>query len=467
MRVSVIGTGYVGLVSGACLAAKSHRVVCVDVDRDKVDAVNAGKCPIHEEGLPAIIARHAGSTLTATTDLAAAVHETDLTLVAAPTPFDGERIDLSYVREIAGRVGEALARKHAYHVVVVKSTVVPGTTDEVVGPAVAAAAGKVPGRDFGLGMNPEFLSEGAAVADFMQPDRIVAGGIDERTRDAIAALYEGFPGVPVLRANNRTAEMMKYASNALQALMISFANEIADLCEAVGDIDALEVMRGVHSMKELTPLHERAGRVKAPITSFLLPGCGFGGSCFPKDLKAITAHGRTLDLPMNVLEAVISVNSGRPLRMVDLAEAGLGTLVGRRVAVLGLAFKQGTDDMRESPAIPIVRELQRRGAVVTAFDPVAADQATRTFGKAAPRLAASLEEAVQDADAILLVTRWSDFGDLPRLIAARGGQPPLLVDGRRMINPHAVPWYRGIGLRERAASSPRCSISQDRAGSLP
>ena len=452
MRVSVIGTGYVGLVSGACLAAKNHRVVCVDVDRAKVDSVNAGKCPIHEEGLPAIIARHAGSTLTATTDLAAAVHETDLTLVAAPTPFDGERIDLSYVRQIAHRIGEALARKGAYHVVVVKSTVVPGTTDDVVGPAVAAAAGKVPGREFGLGTNPELLSEGVAVADFMQPDRIVAGGIDERTRDAIAALYEGFPGVPLLRANNRTAEMVKYASNALQALMISFANEIADLCEAVGDVDAMEVMRGVHSMKELTPLHERAGRVKAPITSFLSPGCGFGGSCFPKDLKAITAHGRTLDLPMKLLEAVISVNAGRPLRMVDLAEAGLGGLAGRRVAVLGLAFKQGTDDMRESPAIPIVRELQRRGAVVTVFDPVAADEAARTFGTAAPRLAASLQEAVRDADAILLVTRWPEFGELPRLVAARGGQPPLLVDGRRLIDPRAVPRYRGIGLRERATS---------------
>jgi UDPglucose 6-dehydrogenase/GDP-mannose 6-dehydrogenase len=205
-------------------------------------------------------------------------------------------------------------------------------------------------------------------------------------------------------------------------------------------------------MKELTPLQERAGRVKAPITSFLFPGCGFGGSCFPKDLKAITAHGRTLDLPMNVLEAVISVNARRPLRMVDHAEAGLGGLAGRRVAVLGLAFKQGTDDMRESPAIPIVRELQRRGAVVTAFDPVAAGEAARTFGIAVPHLAASLEEVVRDADAILLVTRWPEFDDLPRLVAARGGQPPLLVDGRRMIDPHAVPRYRGIGLRERVAS---------------
>ena len=452
MRVSIIGTGYVGLVSGACLAAKGHRVVCVDVDRAKVDAVNAGECPIHEEGLPAIIARQAGSTLTATTDLAAAVHETDLTLVAAPTPFDGESIDLSYVRQIADRIGETLASKSAYHVVVVKSTVVPGTTDDVVGPAVASAAGKIPGRDFGLGMNPEFLSEGVAVADFMQPDRIVAGGIDERTRDAIAALYEDFPGVPVLRVNNRAAEMMKYASNALQALMISFANEVADLCEAVGDVDAMEVMRGVHSMKELTPFHEQAGRLKAPITSFLSPGCGFGGSCFPKDLKAITAHGRKLDLPMTLLEAVISVNAARPIRMVDLADAELGGLHGRRVAVLGLAFKQGTDDMRESPAIPVVRELQRRGAVVAAFDPVATAEAARAFATTPPLLAASLDEAVSDADAILLVTRWPEFDDLPRLLAARGGKPPLLVDGRRVIDPHAVPRYRGIGLRERVAS---------------
>jgi UDPglucose 6-dehydrogenase/GDP-mannose 6-dehydrogenase len=448
MNVSVIGTGYVGLVSGACLAAKGHRVVCVDIDPAKVAAVNAGQCPIHEHGLPEIIAQHAGKSLTATTDLAAAVRETELTLVAAPTPFDGQLIDLSYIRTIAGQIGAALKNKTAYHVVVVKSTVVPGTTDEVVGPLVAQASGKVAGRDFGLGMNPEFLSEGVAVADFMQPDRIVAGGIDERTRDAVAALYEGFPGVPLLRTNNRTAEMVKYASNALQATMISFANEIADLCERVGGVDAIEVMRGVHAMKELTPLEPSgAARRPAPITSFLLPGCGFGGSCFPKDLKAITAHGKSLGAPVPLLESVIAVNATRPIRMVAVAEEELGALAGKRVAVLGLAFKPDTDDMRESPSVPIVRELQRRGASVVVYDPVAMPEARKVFGTNAPAFAASMAECVRDAQAILLVTRWTEFAELPQLLAARS-DAPLLVDGRRFIAPSAVKRYRGIGLLE-------------------
>jgi UDPglucose 6-dehydrogenase/GDP-mannose 6-dehydrogenase len=452
MKVSVVGTGYVGLVSGACLAEKGHRVVCVDIDAAKVAAVNAGQCPIHEEGLPAIIARHAGGRLTATTDLAAAVRETDLTLIAAPTPFDGERIDLSYVREVARAIGTALRDKPGYHVVVVKSTVVPGTTDDVVGPAVSEASGRAAGDGFGLGMNPEFLSEGVAVSDFMNPDRIVVGGIDERTRDAMAALYAGFPGVPMLRTGNKAAEMIKYASNALQATMISFANEIADLCERIDGVDAIEVMRGVHAMKELTVASGGGAQpVAAPIVHFLSPGCGFGGSCFPKDLKAIVAHGKTLGAPTPLLDAVVAVNADRPARMVDLAETALGGLAGKRVALLGLAFKPGTDDMRESPAVPIARELRRRGADVVAYDPAAIAEARKLFGAEGPAFASSTQEAIRGADAVLLVTRWAEFADLPKLIAEEATKP-VVIDGRRMIAPGSVPRYRGIGRREGAGT---------------
>lgn len=448
MNVSVVGTGYVGLVSGACLAEMGHRVVCVDIDAAKVAAVNAGRCPIHEEGLPEIIARHAGGRLTATTDLAGAVRDTDLTLIAAPTPFDGESIDLSYVREVARAIGAALLLKAGYHVVVVKSTVVPGTTDEVVGPAVAEASERVAGDGFGLGMNPEFLSEGVAVADFMQPDRIVIGGIDDRTRDAIAALYASFPDTTLLRTGNKAAEMVKYASNALQATMISFANEIANLCESVDGVDAIEVMRGVHAMKELTAISGNgAQRQTAPIVNFLSPGCGFGGSCFPKDLKAIVAHGRSLGTPTPLLDAVVAVNAGRPMRMVELTQASLGSLAGKRVALLGLAFKPGTDDMRESPAVPIARELRRRHAEVVAYDPAAMEEARRLFVAGELALAASMEEAVSGADAVLLVTRWPEFAELPRLIAA-STKRPVLIDGRRMIAPDSVPRYRGVGRRE-------------------
>lgn len=456
MNVSIIGSGYVGLVTGACLADVGHRVLCVDVDRAKVDAINAGRCPIHEKDLPEIIARHAGGRLTATTDLAGAVRDSDLTLIAAPTPFDGREIDLSFIRTIAAQIGAALRDKAAYHVVVVKSTVVPGTTDDVVGPLIEQASGKRRGEHFGLGMNPEFLSEGVAVDDFRRPDRIVAGGVDDRTRDAIAALYNAFSDVPVLRTGNRTAEMIKYASNALQATMISFANEIANLCESIGGgVDAIEVMRGTHAMKELTirpdsgSATNSSGRLVAPITKFLLPGCGFGGSCFPKDVKAITAHARAAGAPAPLLDAVLQVNAERPERLVARVESTSGSLRGRRVAVLGVAFKPGTDDVRESPAIPLVRSLMRRGAAVTAFDPVALQEAQKAFGDDAPTFADSIESAVDGATAVFVVTAWPEFRSLPAILV-RVNPPPLLCDGRRMFMPQDFSRYLGVGLKSPA-----------------
>lgn len=457
MQVSIIGSGYVGLVTGACLADRGHRVVCVDIDRAKVDAINAGQCPIHEVGLPQIIAKHAGKNLTATTDLSRAIHGSQITLVAAPTPFDGTVIDLSFIKQIAKQIGEALKTKNEYHVVVVKSTVVPGTTDDVVGTLIEQASGKRRGEQFGLGMNPEFLSEGVAVEDFMKPDRIVAGGIDQRSREAIAALYESFKDTPIIRTNNRTAEMIKYASNSLQATMISFANEFANICEAVGGVDAIEVMRGVHAMKELTvpkwhglPAHDEAAqqRIKAPITNFLSPGCGFGGSCFPKDVKAITAHGKAQGAPTPLLDAVLGVNANRPMQLVDRIEQTIGPLKNKKIAILGLAFKPGTDDMRESPAIPIVRELQSRGAKVIAFDPVATTEARKSFKENPPEFVDSIERAITASDAIVLVTRWPEFAKLPEIMKSMNITAPL-IDGRRMIEAKSVPKYVGVGLKER------------------
>jgi UDPglucose 6-dehydrogenase len=444
MNVSIVGSGYVGLVTAACLAEHGHRVICVDQDASKVAAVNAGRCPIYEKGLPELVAKHSGGALTATSSLEDAIRQSEITLIAVPTPFDGEHIDLSFVVRAARQIGQVLRTKDAYHVVAVKSTVVPGTTDKIVGPAVAEASGKAAGAGFGLGMNPEFLSEGAAVEDFLRPDRIVLGGIDERTHDALAGLYQSFTGVPVLRTTNATAEMIKYGSNALQATMISLANELANICERLDGVDAIEVMRGVHAMKELN-VATAGGRELAAITKFLSPGCGFGGSCFPKDLKAITAFGEHLGVNVPILRSVIEVNAGRPARLVETAESELGNLDGRRVAVLGLAFKPGTDDMREAPSIEIVRELQRRGADVIAFDPVAADEARKVFNGTPPAFAGSVDQAVDQAEAILVVTPWPEFSDLPQMLSGRR-PAPVVVDGRRFLKPSSVARYRGIGL---------------------
>jgi UDPglucose 6-dehydrogenase/GDP-mannose 6-dehydrogenase len=448
INVSIIGTGYVGLVSGVCLAEVGHRVVCVDIDRAKVDAINAGKPPIHEAGLPELLAKHAGKSLTATTDLTAAVLGSDITLIATGTPFDGRVIDLKFVKQVAADIGAALAKKTSYHTVVVKSTVVPGTTDDVVLPLLEKHSGRRAGRDFGVGMNPEFLSEGVAIDDFMKPDRIVLGGMDDRSIDALAGLYSPFGNdVPRLRTNNRTAEMIKYASNAFQATCISFANEIGNLCATLGGIDAMDVMQGMHLMKELTSFTapgSPAPRVRAPITSFLSPGCGFGGSCFPKDVKALIAHGQSRGAAVPLLEAVIETNKRQPAKVVDMLEQRLGTLAGKRVAVLGLAFKPGTDDMRESPAIPIVDMLLTAGATVQAFDPIAMPEAKKIFNGRL-HYAESLEKAIDRADGVLLVTRWPEFKALPALLASCNATAAF-VDGRRLIDKHDVPGYAGIGL---------------------
>jgi UDPglucose 6-dehydrogenase/GDP-mannose 6-dehydrogenase len=451
MRISVIGTGYVGLVSGACFAEIGHDCICVDLDASKVERINRGEPPIHENGLDVLLKRHVGTRLRATTDLRAAVLDSSITFIAVGTPFDGTRIDLSFVREAARQIGEALRDKPSFHTVVVKSTVVPGTTDDVVAVEVARASGKRIGVDFGVGMNPEFLTEGVAVDDFMRPDRIVIGGTDPQAIAAQREVYAPFLSTPTLETNNKTAEMIKYTSNSVLATMISFANEIGNLCDALGGVDVADVMHGVHMARYFTSTLADGQRVKAPISSFLWAGCGYGGSCLPKDTKALSAHGLAHGQPMPLLDAVIATNLAQPARMLALLQRHFSDLKGLHVAVLGLAFKEDTDDMRESPAIPIVRQLLERGAQVTAYDPIATEAARRVL-PVGVRYASSLEQALQDVDAAMLITRWDEFQRVPALLKDRA-DAPLLIDGRRVLAPNAVARYEGVGRRTKELAS--------------
>lgn len=445
MKISIVGTGYVGLVSGVCLAAKGHDVVCVDLDAAKVERINAGKSPIHERGLDDLLTKHCGVNFRATTDLRSAVLESELSMIAVGTPFNGDEIDLKFIRAVATQIGAVLKEKESYHVVLVKSTVVPGTTNEVVLPLVEQASGKHAGQDFGIGMNPEFLREGEAVQDFMNPDRIVLGGIDERTLDVLERLYQPFESVDKIRTNPRTAEMIKYSANALLATMISFSNEIGNLCASIPDVDVSSVMRGVHLDKRLSPILPDGRRITPSFTTYIEAGCGFGGSCFPKDVKALIAHGRKLGGSMELLDAVVSVNLAQPQKMLDLLQKHYPDLDGLRVAVLGVAFKPGTDDIRESPALPIIEKLLAGNAQVTAFDPVAREEAEKVFGDGVITFADSVVEAVMDSQAVLLITRWPEFSKLPEIFANLDAQP-LLVDGRRMISSESVDRYEGIGV---------------------
>ena len=445
MKVSVVGTGYVGLVSGTCLAEKGHQVTCVDIDQAKVDQINQGIPPIYEAGLEDILKANVGTRLTATTDLRDAVMNSEISLIAVGTPFRGDEIDLTFIKTVARQIGEVLKDKDTYHVIVVKSTVVPGTTDEVVLTILEEASGKKAGADFGVGMNPEFLKEGEAIPDFMYPDRIVLGGIDEKSLSVLREMYAVFEGVDQLETNCKTAEMIKYTANSLLATMISFANEIGNLCAAIGGVDVTEVTKGVHLDKRLTPILPSGERIIPSFTTYIEAGCGFGGSCFPKDVKALNAYGAKKGLPMQLLNAVIDVNAIQYKQVMDRLSKHFPSLDAVRVAVLGLAFKPGTDDMRESPAIPIVQELLAGSAKVKAFDPVAMHEAQKLFENQPIQYCDTLADTIADVDVVLLLTRWADFNALPELLKGVENQP-LVIDGRRMLDKTAIQRYEGIGL---------------------
>jgi UDPglucose 6-dehydrogenase len=442
MKVSIVGTGYVGLVTGACLAECGHDVICVDVDARRVEMINSTRAPFHERGLPELLQRNAGRRLRAVTNLAEAVAATELTFIAVGTPTSGGKIDLKYIEAAASEIGEALRQKTSYHAVIVKSTVIPGTTVGAVRVALESSSGKAAGHGFGLGMNPEFLTEGTAVADFSHPDRLVLGGIDAQTRDTLRELYSSFdPAVPRIMTNATTAEMIKYASNAVLATLISFSNEIARLCSAVGGVDAIEVMRGVHEASYFT-MRRGKESLTAPITSFIEPGCGFGGSCLPKDVTALIGQGREKGLTMNLLQSVLDINRGQPEEVIHLISRHFASLVDVPVSVLGIAFKPDTDDVRESPAFPIIRRLKAEGARLTAYDPVARPNGHEDL--IGVNLVGSLPEAIADAKVLVLVTRWPEFSDLAGLLSDLHRQP-LVVDGRRVLDPDSFVQYEGIG----------------------
>ena len=428
MNVSIVGSGYVGTTVAACLADMGHRVVNVDVDESIVEAINAGEAPIHEPGLPELVAAHAGDRLEATTDYGA-IRETDVTFLALPTPSNEDgSIDTSYMEAGAESLGEALAEKSGDHLVVVKSTVIPGTTQEVVVPAIEATSGKEAGEGFDVAMNPEFLRMGSAVADFQDPDKIVFGtdggkGLD-RLHDLFGPLVEE-TGAPVVETGIREAEMIKYANNAFLASKVSLINDLGNICKEY-EVNAYEVADAIG-------LDDRIGE------RFLRSGLGWGGSCFPKDVKAIIAAAHEAGYEPEVLEAAVSVNDEQPERLLGLLDEH-ATVEGRKVAVLGLAFKPGTDDVRGSRAIPVVEGLQERGAEVVAYDPVAIENMREQLPGI--EYAESATGALDGAGAAVVVTDWDEFAALDDEFDRM--EEPIVVDGRRCVERRDGITYEGL-----------------------
>ena len=448
MNISIIGTGYVGLVTGTCLASAGHRVFCIDVNPAVVAQVASGRAPIHEAGLNELLEDVTRSgRLSATTDVRTAVLRTDVTLICVGTPSGCSGMDDSQLLSAAHNVGGALAEKKSYHVVAVKSTVTPGTTETLVGQTIETYSGRKLGDRWGLCMNPEFLREGRAVEDFLSPDRLVIGASDNRAARMLLELYQHF-FCPKIVTAIRTAEMIKYVSNSLFATLISFSNEIANVCAASLDIDARQVWKGVHLDRRLTSNSAESKPVGA--TEYLWHGLGFGGSCFPKDLKAIRGYADSLGVPTPILDAVIATNAVQPLQLVSLLENEM-ELAHRRIAVLGLAFKPGTDDLRESPALPVITALRERGAHVVAHDPVAGARARNHPILRDIDFAPDWQGALTGADACCLVTAWPEYGSIAPADFLRLMRQPLVVDGRGFFDAQTlldagVNWC-GIGYR--------------------
>ena len=415
MRVAMIGTGYVGLVSGACFADFGHVVTCVDKDATKIEKLKAGIMPIYEPGLDSLVAKNVEEErLFFTTEAEEAISDADAVFIAVGTPSrrgDGHA-DLSYVYAAAEEIAQLM---DGFTVVVTKSTVPVGTGDEVEEIIRKAR----PDGDFAVVSNPEFLREGAAIKDFKIPDRVVVGTEDERARNVMKELYRPLflNETPILFTARRTSELIKYAANAFLAVKITFINEMADLCEKVG-ANVQEVSRGIG-------LDGRIGK------KFLNAGPGYGGSCFPKDTLALTKTANDYNSPVRIVDTVVEVNAARKKAMAGkIIDAMGGDVAGKKIGVLGLAFKQNTDDMRDAPSLDIIPALQAAGATVQAYDPEAMDEASHllsdvTFTKNA-------YEAVQDADAMVIITEWDQFRalDLDRIKGALNSN--IVVDLRNI-----------------------------------
>lgn len=428
MKISIVGTGYMGLATGVGFASKKNHVICMDIDKKRLDKIEGGKSPVYETGLQDLLERVVEKkNLEVSSDLDYAVKNSDVSFICVPTPSKRNgSSDLKFIDKVSRNLGSSLAKKDSYHVVVVKSTVPPRTTEKLVIPNLEEFSGKKAGENFGVCMNPEFLREGSALDDFLNPDRIVIGELDKRSGDVLVELYANF-NAPIIRTGLKVAEMIKYASNAFLASKVSFANEIGNVCKSLG-IDVYEVMMGVGLDHRISP-------------HFLRAGVGFGGSCFSKDLKALVNKSKTIGYDPVYLEEALNLNERQPVRIVNLLRKRVGTLRGRNICILGLAFKPNTDDVRDASSIRVVKELLKFGAKIKAHDPKSMDNFKELF----PGLlyCKTAREALRDSDACLVLTEWEDFKNLEdKDFSVMKNR--IIIEGRKALNPNKVKDFEGV-----------------------
>lgn len=431
MKLAVVGTGYVGLTL-TCLADFGHEIVLIDKMEDKISMINKGMSPIFEPGLEDILKKNVkNGKITATKDYKK-IEDCDVVFVCVGTPSNADgSIDLSQVKQVASDIGKNIGKK--YKVIAVKSTVLPGTVKNVVMPILEKTSGKNAGKDFGVCMNPEFLKEGTGVHDFLNPDKIVIGASDDNSYQYLERVYESFDKkIPRVRTDLTTAEAIKYVQNAALAMKISFINEIANICEKF-NVDVYEVAKAIG-------IDDRIG------SKFLNAGIGFGGSCFPKDVKALLNAAKSSGVDAKILESIIKTNEKQPYRMIELAKQSIGDLKNKKIAILGLSFKPDTDDMREAPSIQIIKYLVEHESKVKVYDPKAMDNAKKIFEDAV-EYCSSKEDCLKGTDLCMILTEWDEFKKMdPSLVKSP------IIDGRRTLNPQTVKKhglvYKGIGWKE-------------------
>ncbi|MFW9819335.1 MAG: UDP-glucose dehydrogenase family protein [Candidatus Thorarchaeota archaeon] len=428
--VSILGTGFIGLTSAACFANRDIKVLASTHNEKKAAIINNGKTPFFEAGLEEMmddIKKNNPELLECLTDPVKAVSETDISMITQGTPMRKDKsINLSFIESTAKEIGEALKNDDKYHLIVVRSTVVPGTTRNLVSKIISEVSNKEPGKDYGLCMQPEFLAEGRSIEDTLHPDRIVIGEFDEKSGAILQEFYEYFYGnhlknCPIIRMNLESAELVKYGNNCLLSTKISYANEFANFAELVPNVDIVQVMKGVGLDYRINP-------------RFLGAGVGFGGACFHKDVNAIKSWSKSKGYHSRLLEAVLDINDDQAIHIVDIAENLAGKLTNKKVSLLGLSFKPGTDDMRGAASIRVISELRKRGVTnIVGYDPKALKTAEAELGNQI-YYTNSINEALKDSECALIITEWEEFRSLTPEDFKEHMKTPNLVDGRRIYD---------------------------------
>ncbi len=442
MKISIIGLGYVGLVTGICFCEYGHKVICVEKNKKKISDLNKKKEIIFEPGLKILLQKHLNKNFLVSNNLKQVILNTDISFITVGTPFKNGKFNTSYLKSVSKDIGLSLKYKKKYHVIVVKSTVLPGTTDTLIKNYIEKYSGKKLGKNFGLSMNPEFLREGEAINDFIKSDRIVIGSDNKKTQLLVKKVYKKFKNTPILMTNNKTAELIKYTSNSLLANLISFSNEISNIGDKIGDINFNQVLKGVSLDRRITT--KINNKLVIPgLISYLEPGCGFGGSCFPKDVKSLSFLAAKLKSDNSILKSILKTNQKQIDKLVKIILQNVSSKQ-KKVLILGLAFKPNTDDIRESPSIKLIEKLLKSKKVdIEVYDPVA-NENTKIIFKNKLSYSNNLKRSVKNKNIIIVMTKWNIFKNLNKILPKNCKS--LIIDPRRLLKPNKYKKYLAFGI---------------------